>query len=467
MARTSRQPQVLVVDDEPDSVELLRLALRASGITNVVTCTDSRRVPELLAGSRFSTITLDLSMPHLSGIELLALIVEQSPETPVIIITGDDDVVTAVECMKRGAYDFLLKPFENARLQAAVRNALDHFSMLDENRSLKERLLSASLERPPAFSGLIAQSRAMESIFQYAEIVAPTDLPVLLTGETGVGKELLARSIHDASGRTGAFVAVNMAGLDDSMLSDTLFGHARGAFTGASQERAGMLLRAREGTAFLDEIGDASAESQMKLLRLLQEREYYRLGDDTPRYTDARFVFATNRNLEEMTAAGTFRADLYYRLVSHRIRIPPLRERPEDIPLLIEHFVAAAARKLGKPAPAVESDFVAQLTSLPLTGNTRELEGMVFDAVLRSRGALRSSEPPTAIGPRSTPATQPVPAAEVDIYRNLPVLPSLRASESLLIEEALRRCNGNQGRAAALLGLSRTALNKRINRPQR
>lgn len=465
MATASRQPHVLIVDDEEDTVELTRYALRASGINNVVTCTDSRRVPKLISGRRFAAITLDLSMPHLSGIELLAIIVEQSPGTPVIIVTGDDDVANAVECMKRGAYDFLLKPVENARLQAAVRNALDHYSMQNENRSLKERLLSGTLDRPPAFSDIIARSRTMESIFQYAEIIAPTDLPVLLTGETGVGKELLARGIHAASGRTGAFVAVNLAGLDDSMFSDTLFGHARGAFTGAAQDRQGMLVRASEGTIFLDEIGDASVESQTKLLRLLQEREFYRLGDDSPRFTDARFVFATNRNLEQMISSGGFRADLYYRLVSHRIQIPPLRDRAEDIPPLVDHFVALASRKLGRSVPTVTPDFLASFASLPLTGNIRELEGMIFDAVLRARGEQLSVKAVTVGGSRSDSSAPDVPAVDGDLYRNLAILPSLKVSENLLINEALRRSDGNQGKAARLLGLSRTALNKRINRP--
>ena len=476
MAPEALNPRVLIVDDEPDMVQITQYALRRSGITNVVTCLDGREVPRLLDAEHFAVITLDLSMPSVPGIEVLDEIVRRSPETPVIIVTASGDAESAVECLKRGAYDFLVKPVESTRLMSAIRNALEQSSIRAENLSLKRRLLSTSLERPPAFAGILTCSRAMESLFQYAEVIAPTPLPVLITGETGVGKELLARSIHHASGRTGAFVALNLAGLDDAMFSDTLFGHTKGAFTGAQQERPGLLQRAESGTIFLDEIGDVSQESQTKLLRLLQEREYYRLGDDTPRYTSARFVCATNRNLEQMTGSGTFRSDLYFRLVSHTIDLPPLRERREDIPLLARHFAQQAATMMGKPVPSVTQEFLTLLEQLPLSGNIRELEGIMYDAVLRAGNGdltLESALSGRRLSASASGGERPTLQTSLgstgasgleELMRSLGSLPTLEESERLFTREALRRAGGNQGVAAKVLGISRTALNKRIHR---
>ena len=476
MAPEALNPRVLIVDDEPDMVQITQYALRRNGITNVVTCLDGRKVPELLEDEHFAVITLDLSMPTVPGIEVLDEIVRLAPETPVIIVTASGDAESAVECLKRGAYDFLVKPVESTRLMSAIRNALEQSAIRAENLSLKRQLLSTSSERPAAFASILTGSRTMESIFQYAEVIAATPLPVLITGETGVGKELLARSIHDASGRTGTFVALNLAGLDDAMFSDTLFGHAKGAFTGAQQERPGLLQRAESGTVFLDEIGDVSLETQTKLLRLLQEREYYRLGDDTPRYTNARFVCATNRNLEQMIGSGTFRSDLYFRLASHTIELPPLRERREDIPLLIRHFVQQASKMIGKPVPNVTPEFLSLLDRLPLSGNIRELEGIVYDAVVRAgNGDLG---PESAVSGRrlsGVPAGDVQPAQRTTrsssgeswlekFLRKLDTLPTLEESEQLFTMEALRRAGGNQGTAAEMLGISRTALNKRIHR---
>jgi len=339
------QKPVLLVDDEQLITKTSRLALMSAGISNVLTLSDSREIIPLLAAKPVSAIVLDLHMPHLSGQELLAAIRRDYPHIPVMVMTANDEVDTVVECMKLGAFDYLAKPVENGRLISTVRKALELTDLSDEVQSLKQRLLSDSIEHPSAFAPLVSNNRKMRALFQYVEVVAPTRQPILITGETGTGKELFARSVHSLSKLRGEFVAINVAGLDDTMFSDTLFGHKKGAFTGADSAREGIIARAAGGTLFLDEIGDLSEQSQIKLLRLLQEKEYYPVGSDMIQKSSARIVLATNRDLQMDIAAGKFRNDLYYRLCAHQVHIPPLRERLDDVPLLLDHFLGMAARR--------------------------------------------------------------------------------------------------------------------------
>jgi DNA-binding NtrC family response regulator len=307
----------------------------------------------------------------------------------------------------------------------------------------------------------------MLAVFRYAEAIAPTSLPVLVTGETGVGKELLARAVHTLSGRTGPFVAVNVAGLDDTLFSDTLFGHRRGAFTGATDDRPGMIRRAARGTLFLDEIGDLGGDSQIKLLRLLQEREYHPLGEDAPHTSDARLVFATNRDLEKLAAEGRFRKDLYYRLRSHRIHLPPLRERPADLPLLVDHLLASAAEAIGRRPPRASRELYAWCMRRSFPGNIRELEGLLADAVLRHpNGELTPGDLASASGDDAGVA-RPADRGDApppDLFAQVLRLPTIAEAEELLIREALRRADGNQTLAARMLDMSRTTLNKRLKR---
>ena len=309
----------------------------------------------MLAETDAGVIVLDLQMPHISGKELLGEIGDTYPNVPVIIVTAANELDTAVECMKKGAFDYLVKPIEAERFVACIRKALEMNALHREIHLLRENLLSGRVQNEAAFAAFTTRNAAMKGLFGYLEAVGPTDQPVLITGETGVGKELVARALHELSGRSGAFVAVNSAGLDDLVFADTLFGHKKGAFTGADQVREGMITRAAGGTLFLDEIGDLSPASQIKLLRLLQEGEFYPLGGDTPLMNRARIVVATNCGLEEMIAAGSFRKDLYYRLCAHKVLIPPLRKRAEDIPLLLETFLGEAAASLQKKKPALSS----------------------------------------------------------------------------------------------------------------
>jgi DNA-binding NtrC family response regulator len=460
---------VLLVDDEELALSSADLALRSQGIANLQTCRESGRVLELLAGRRFSAILLDLGMPQPTGRELLPQIVQEHPEVPVIVLTGANDVETAVQCMKEGAFDYLLKPVDEARLASSVARAIEIGDMRRENSTLKSYLLSGRLEHPEAFAAIVTGSRRMHALFQYAEAIAPTPLPILVTGETGTGKELIAEAIHALSARLGAFVPVNVAGLDDTLFSDALFGHKRGGFTGADRDRPGLVERAAGGTLFLDEIGDLAASSQVKLLRLLQEGTYYPIGSDLMKRAEARVIVATNRDLNALQASGAFRKDLFYRLQAHRIHLPPLRERREDLPPLVAHFLAKAARELGRTPPTPPRELFQLLGAHPFPGNIRELEGMVYDAVSRHRSGVLSleafREKAGQTGAGEAPGTRAEGSEGEAAALPFPEpLPTLRQAEEALIREALRRAGGNQTQAAGLLGLSRRALNNRLSR---
>jgi DNA-binding NtrC family response regulator len=449
----SRESSVLIVDDEAHVLHSAERMLVSSGIGNV------------LAWQEVSVVLLDLSMPHLSGEDLLPDLVSAYPEIPVIVVTGLNEVETAVRCMRAGAFDYMVKPVEKSRLVSGVRRALELGDLRHENEVLRERMLSDIVKSPEAFSDIVTNNPAMYTLFRYCESIAKSHWPVLLTGETGVGKELLARALHVLSGRTGAFVAVNAAGLDDLVFSDTLFGHVRGAYTGADEARRGLIDQAGSGTLFLDEIGDLTQASQVKLLRVLQEHEYHPLGSDIAKKTDARLLFATNRDLDASQASGHFRKDLYHRLKTHHLHVPPLRKRLDDIPLLVDHFIEKAAAALGKKKPSPPKELYALLANYSFPGNVRELESMVFDAVANHTSRMLSMgvfESRLAQGAPANPVS-PAQTGDTSPYALFGRLPTLRESDSLLIAEAMRRAEGNQSIAARLLGISRTALNKRLN----
>ena len=351
-----------------------------------------------------------------------------------------------------------------------TRRAVEIGGLRSENRQLKQRLSSDNLEHPEAFSDIVTQDPAMDIVFRRVELVAASTQHVLITGETGVGKEKIAEAIHQLSGRPGKFVKTDIAGVDDHMFSDTLFGHEKGAFTGANSARRGLIEQASGGTLFLDEIGELSAESQHKLLRFLQEGEYYPLGRDEAKTSDVRTIVATNRAVEFLTADGTFRKDLYFRLRTHHIHLPPLRERKEDIPLLVSHFLKQSTAALNKKAPTPPPELFTLLKTYHFPGNIRELEAMVHDAVSQHEGGVLSTESfrqeideqTSALHGSALPGTGAV--SFVDELSSLHKLPALKEMEELLIAEALKRADGNQTIAAQLLGISRKALNNRLNR---
>lgn len=456
---------ILVVDDEKSILLSIDTTLQLSGINNVLTCADSREVMAIVQQRTPSVILLDLNMPHVDGEAILDQITTQYPEIPVIIITGRIDTDTAVDCMKSGALDYIVKPVDENRLLTSVKNSLQFGELHQENQMLNDKLREGDLKHPDAFAEMITNSPKMLLLFNYAESIAQTSHPVLIRGETGTGKELMARAIHLASGNPGEFIATNVAGLDENVFSDTLFGHVKGAFTGADTERSGLIEKAADGTLFLDEIGDLSSNSQIKLLRLLQEKEYMPLGLDSNRKSSARIVASTHVDLWDLQQKELFRKDLHYRLRTHRIIIPPLRDRKEDLFALVEHFVYVASESLNRRKPRISQELITQLENYHFPGNIRELHAMIFDAVAQSDSPVlplgvfrkhiahaKQIENKHHTGNNS----EGVPLSFTD------PLPTIKQATRMLVEEAMSRAGNNQSTAASMLGISQQALSKRL-----
>ncbi|MFP5213679.1 MAG: sigma-54-dependent transcriptional regulator, partial [Acidobacteriota bacterium] len=395
---------------------------------------------------------------------LLEMIGEQYPEVDVIVVSGMNQVQAAVRCMQLGAVDYFVKT-EQERLLSGMLRAVRTIELKRENSSIKSRFLSDTLENPEAFSELVTNCKTMRSICQYVESIAGSKQPVLITGESGVGKELIARALHALGTPLGPLVAVNVSGLDDAIFSDTLFGHVRGAFTGASEGRSGMVEQASGGTLFLDEIGDLSPVCQVKLLRLLQEGEYFPVGSDRPKRLNARIVAATNHDLSVKQTSGQFRKDLYYRLCTHHIHVPPLRERSEDIPLLLNHYMEEAAQALGKKKPSYPKELPVLLSTYAFPGNVRELKAMIYDAVSRHGSKMLSmSSFLNAIGKAGAPRAVVEEHETDNPFSVMDQLPTLDEAAELLIVEAMHRARGNQTIASRMLGISQPALCKRLKK---
>jgi DNA-binding NtrC family response regulator len=456
----------LVVDDESQTLHSCRIVLRLSGINNVICCQDSRQVLNILSSQEIGVMLLDLSMPHISGNDLLPKIREEHPEIPIIIITGANDVDMAVECMKKGCFDYMVKPVEKSRLISGVKRALELRDLERENKLLKNRILNHRIERPDVFSEIITRNMKMRSIFQYIEAIALTSQPVLITGETGVGKELMAKAIHNLSLLKGPFIGVNVSGLDDNLFADTLFGHKKGAYTGALEEREGLVEHASKGTLFLDEIGDLSPVSQVKLLRLIQECEYLPLGSDIVKHSFVRIIVATNQDLQDLMNKTLFRKDLYYRLQTHHVHIPPLRERMDDLPLLLDYFLEQSAKSLGKKKPITTKNVLTMLAAYDFPGNVRELQSIIFDAVSKTATRQISLD----VFKTHILKDSEVKGEVSDYVQNIPEsllsfsekIPTLKEATRFLIMEAMKRADGNQTIAARFLGISQQALSRRL-----
>jgi len=458
---------ILIVDDEPAWTRSMCIALeRLAGLTNVMTCHDSRDVMPLLSQHRIGIVLLDLTMPHLSGEELLRMIGEQFPETIIIICSGMNQIETAVKCMKQGAFDYLVKTAEESRIITVIQHAIRLIEMRLENRQMTESFFSNTLRNPEAFEGIITIHKSMRTIFQYVEAVAKSNQPLLVTGESGVGKGLIVDATHQLSGCKGSLISVNVGGLDDTMFTDTLFGHVKGAFTGAEYPRSGMVEQAAHGTLFLDEIGDLSNASQVKLLRLLHEGDYFPLGSDRPKKLNARVIASTNQDIAAKQARGDFRNDLFFRLRTHHIHLPPLRDRKEDIPLLLDFFLEEATSTLGKEKPRYPLELVPLLEQYDFPGNIRELRSMIFDAVALNPTNMLSIKQFKKI---SSPQGWSGSLHRVDttnIFERVDALPTIHQAVGLLIAEAMKRARGNQSIACRFLGISQPALSKRLKQQQ-
>jgi DNA-binding NtrC family response regulator len=454
---------ILIVDDERAWLRSLRISLaRLADISNVITCQDSREVIKLLERHDIGIVLLDLTMPYLSGETVLKSITEQYPEVMVIIVSGMNQVDTAVRCMKQGAFDYIVKTAEEERIINIVLHAIRIIEMQRENRAISRSFFSDSLLAPDAFSGIITASHLMHSIFRYIEAVAKSPQPLLITGDSGVGKGLLAEAVHKLSGCSGEFIAVNVGGLDDAMFSDTLFGHVKGAFTGAEQARGGLIEKASGGTLFLDEIGDLSSISQVKLLQLLQEGDYYPLGSDQPKRLRARVIASTHQNLETKLVEGQFRKDLYYRLKSHYVHVPALRERREDVFALFDHFTDEACKDISKPKPRISPKILPLFNIYHFPGNVRELRSMIFDAIARCTGDTLLPEHFVMLNKTTIRSDSKKMFSAGELFDSVHELPTIEEAVRLLIHTAMKRAKGNQSAAARLLGISQPALSKRI-----
>jgi two-component system response regulator PilR (NtrC family) len=451
--------KILVVDDEQSLREVLSIMLKRTGYA-VTSVADGQEAIELLNKDIFDLVITDLRMPRIDGMEVLKAAKSASPETVVLIITAFASADSAVEAMKQGAYDYLTKPFQVDEVQLIIRNALEKRRLTTENILLKREMASQS-----SFSQLVGQSEAMQKVFDVVRKVADSKSNVLICGESGTGKELVARAIHYNSSRNAMpFVAVNCSAVPETLLESELFGHMKGSFTGAISNKAGLFEVANGGTIFLDEIGDTTPTIQVKLLRVIQEREFRRVGGNQDVKVDVRIVAATNKDLEKAVADGSFREDLYYRLDVIPIRLPPLRMRSGDIPLLANHFLERFSRESGKPLPVLSSEAMCVLLGHEWRGNVRELENLIERVVAFSVGGTVTETDVQGWLHRSVSAQpqQGVPLELTDDGVDLEGL--VNGIEKDLLLKALERSKWVKKKAARLLRLNTRSFRYRLEK---
>ncbi|MPM21984.1 Regulatory protein AtoC [bioreactor metagenome] len=444
----SGKPKLLVVDDERGTLEAMARFLRRR--FDVETASDGIQAAQLIARHDYDLVLTDLRMPGADGMSVLDETLKKEPRPLCLILSAYGTVESAVEAVKRGAFDFMVKPVNLERLSLLIDRALETRDLRSENRALKARL-----SQDDRNSGIVAQSRVMRDILSLVKQVAPSRSTVLLTGESGTGKEVMAQALHEWSGRTGRFVPVHCAALPATLLESELFGHEKGAFTGATEARKGRFELAEGGTLFLDEIGEIDLAIQVKLLRVLETRTFERLGGTETLKSDARIVAATDRELEKMVAEGTFREDLFYRLNVVNIKLPGLRDRREDIPMLIRRFLDVLAAENDRPMLKIAPDALAALERYSWPGNIRELRNCVERMVVLARSdTLELADVPENVRNGSVAAAGgDATAPELDLVGN----------ERRLIEQALSAAHGNRTLAAQALGISRRTLHRRLN----
>ena len=444
-------PAILIVEDEAKMRRLLELNLGEDGFTTF-SAGDAEAGLKLLAENAIDLVVTDLKLPGMDGLEFLQTVKRQNAALPVVVMTAFGSVETAVEAMKAGASDYVLKPFSLAEMRLVIHKELDVRDLREENRSLRE-----ALGKRYAHPNVVARSPKMQEVLATVERVAPTNSTVLLGGESGVGKDLIARAIHEKSRRArGPFLKINSTAIPENLLESELFGYEKGAFTGAGASKPGKFELADKGTLFLDEIGDVPPVTQVKLLRVLQEREFERLGGTRTIKVDVRLVAATNRDLRAALEQGTFREDLYYRLNVVPIDIAPLRERREDIPDLVNLFITRFAGDSGKGVEGITPEAMQILVNYHWPGNVRELQNIVERACALAKGSVLDV---ADIHLDARPAKTANGATGF-----LPDGMTLEQWEDEMVQEALRRANGNKSHAARLLGLSRNALRYRLSK---
>ncbi len=453
MVNQTDKSSILIVDDDEGLLFSMRAALLSAGLPDPTMISDSRHVLDAVRNNKFHLALLDLIMPHLDGMDVLKQIKQESPATECIILTAVDDVATAVKAMRFGAYDYLVKPLQVKRTTIAVRHALERYR-LRQGMALFERPQSfADLKSPKSFASMVAEDEAMALVFHQVETCARSDYNVMITGETGVGKGMLARVVHQLSPRSGGpFVVVNMPAFSQTLFEDNFFGHMRGAYTGAVSDKAGFFETAQGGTLFLDEITELAPSIQSKLLRVIEEKEFYRLGSTNIVNVDLRFLSASNRDLNKIVSAGHLRGDLYFRLNEYHIHIPPLRRRPKDILPLAHYFLKRHAKKNNKQVDGISIELSKALQRYSFPGNVRELENIIASAVLVEESRQLTLGPAQSI-------LQLQETASTDQLERFPTLSEVQHDHIL---RALEFTKGNRTQAARLLGIGLRTLQRKL-----
>jgi len=445
---------VLVVDDDEGLLLSIKATLISSGLPEPALISDSRRVLNLVKAHHFKLVLLDLIMPHLGGIEVLEEIKAKFPDTECVIVSAMDDVESAVKAMALGASDYLVKPLNSEKLIVTINRTLNKHNLRDELERFGRKKVFSDLKSPQAFSDMIAEDEAMALVFHQVEAVAATDYSVVINGESGTGKEMLARVIHKLSNRSEApFFAVNMASVSKTIFEDEFFGHAKGAYTDAASDRRGFFEAAHGGTLFLDEITELDLSLQAKLLRVIEERELYRLGSTQVRNVDVRIIAATNRDINDEILSGKFRADLFYRINMYNITIPPLRERRKDILPLAKYFLHSHARNNQKKIDSIASDLAERLLHYSYPGNVRELENIIAAAVLQEKDKILTLGSAPILLSYSGPERR----------KNVELL-TLEELEKRHIERVLEITGGSRSKAAEILGINVTTVYRKIEK---
>lgn len=445
---------ILVVDDDEGLLLSVRTTLLSAGFPEPAVVSNSRRVMPLLRKNRFQLLLLDLVMPNMSGMGLLEAVKREYPEIVCIIVTATDEVATAIQAIKLGAYDYLVKPVSAEDLIIVVRRALERYELRKSVTRYETIQSFATVEHPEAFEQMVAEDESMALVFRQVEAVAPTDYSVIVSGESGTGKEMLARILHKLSKRSDKpFVAVNMAAFNNTLFEDAFFGHTKGAYTHALGERKGFFEVADGGTLFLDEITELDSGLQAKLLRVLQEKEFYRIGSAASRKIDVRIIAATNRNILNEVKTGQFRADLFYRLSMYTIKIPPLRERRKDILPLARHFVRVYGSDKTPPVTDISEELGRNLLDYSFPGNIRELENMIAGAVLLENDTVLHHESVHDLPQRFSKM-----AIEDGDW------PTLDELEKRYLIRVLQKTGGNRKKAAEILGVNLTTIYRKIER---
>ena len=452
-ANADELPRVLVVDDETSILDSLRILLKNEGFVPYTALGGKQgleRLPEL----RPDIVLTDVRMPDVGGLQVLATARQVDSDVPVILMTAQATLQSAMQAVNEGAYYYIQKPFRNDELLAILRRAAEHRKLRVENTQLKQEIRrhERSVSARP-----IGRSKTWLDVLRLAETVAPTDSTVLITGESGTGKEVIARYIHELSARSDhSFLSINCGALPESLLESELFGHVKGSFTGAVKDKQGLFAAAQSGSFFLDEIGETTPSTQVKLLRVLQQREVIPVGATEAQSVDTRVIAATNRDLEEEIKRGQFRADLYYRLNVIALHLPPLRARVDDIPVLAESFLAGSARQRGEAPKSLSESALDALMSYPWPGNVRELENALERAVILNTGDTISVE--------SLPERITARRAEPLVSERTPTTPTLEAIERAYIQWVLQNEGGNKSRAADMLGIDPSTLYRKLAR---